>query len=119
MDGAGPLAANWLRAAVDAIAERQLQRNAKLPIAELEEFLSQDQHDPRARRLAYEWIARGDPTAPDRLIPRMLDDPSLELRRDAVARVLAAAEQAAAEQKDDLALATYRRRSIRPAIWTR
>ena len=26
IDGAGPLAANWLRAAVDAIAERQMQR---------------------------------------------------------------------------------------------
>jgi hypothetical protein len=109
LDGAGPLAANWLRAAVDSIAERQLQRNARLPIAELEQFLGQTRHDPRARRLAYEWIARGDSTAPDRLIPKMLNDPSLELRRDAVTWVLAAAEQATAQQKDDLALATYRR----------
>ena len=39
----------------------------------------------------------------------MLDDPSLELRRDAVARVLAAADGAAAEKNDELALATYRK----------
>ncbi|MEZ6071395.1 MAG: hypothetical protein R3C10_14280 [Pirellulales bacterium] len=45
-------------------------------------------HAPRARRLAYEWLVRLDPTTPDRLLPTMLDDPSVELRRDAVARVM-------------------------------
>ena len=109
IDGAGPLAANWLRAAVDTVAERQLQRDGKLPVAELEKFLLQKQHDQRARRLAYEWIVRADPTAPDRLIPGMLDDPSLELRRDAVARVVSAAEKAAAEQKTDEAISTYQK----------
>jgi hypothetical protein len=79
-----------------------------LPITELEQFLHERQHDARARRLAYEWIARNDPTAPERLIPQMLDDPSLELRRDAVARVLQAAEKASAGQNAELALSTYR-----------
>ncbi len=109
IDWAGPLAANWLRAAVDTVAERQIQLNGKLPIADLEKFLLQKEHDPRARRLAYEWIARTDATAPDRLIPSMLDDPSLELRRDAVARVLSVAEKAASEQKTELALSTYQK----------
>ncbi len=109
MDGAGPLAANWLRAAVDTIAERQIQQKRSLPLVELEKFLQQKQHDQRARRLAYEWIARGDPSAPDRLIPQMLDDPSLELRRDAVARLLVAAEKATAAQGGEVALTTYRR----------
>ncbi len=108
IDGASPLAANWLRSAVDAVAERQVRKDGKLPIAELETFLRDRQHDGRARRLAYEWIARNDPSAPERLIPQMLDDPSLELRRDAVARVLASAEQASAEHNTDLALSTYR-----------
>ena len=49
MDGAGPLAANWLRAAVDAIAERHVQGKGMLPIAGLEAFLNQKQHDQRAR----------------------------------------------------------------------
>ncbi|MBI3839537.1 MAG: hypothetical protein HY288_16580 [Planctomycetia bacterium] len=109
IDGASPLAANWLRSAFDAVAERQARKDGKLPIAELEKFLHERQHNSRARRLAYEWIARNDLTAPDRLIPQMLDDPSLELRRDAVARVLMAAEKASAEQNIDLAMSSYRK----------
>ena len=109
MDGAGPLAANWLRAAVDAIAERHWQQGGKLPTGGFEKFLAETQHNPRARRLAFEWIARVDPAAPDRLIPGMLDDPSLELRRDAVARVLTSADKALADKKDAEALATYRK----------
>jgi tetratricopeptide (TPR) repeat protein len=109
MDGAGPLAANWLRAAVDTVAERHMRQHGKLLTSPLEKFLSEKQHDQRARRLAYEWILRNDPTAADRLIPTMLDDPSLELRRDAVARVLAEAERAEADKKADAALAAYRK----------
>jgi len=93
LDDAGPLAANWIRTAVDAVAERQLQRGGKLPAAELERFVLDRRHAPRARRLAYEWLLRVDPAAPQRLIAGMLDDPSLELRRDAVARRI---DQAAA-----------------------
>ena len=40
MDGAGPLAENWLRAAVDAIAEKRVQETGKLPVDRLEKFLS-------------------------------------------------------------------------------
>jgi len=108
MDGVGPLGANWLHAAVDAIAERNLKAG-KLPLDGLEKFLQEKQHDPRARRLAYEWIAKADTGAPDRLIPGMIDDPSLELRRDAVSRVLKAAETAQANKATDEALATYRK----------
>jgi hypothetical protein len=109
IDGAGPLAANWLRSAVDAVAERHTQQGGTLNVAALEKFLDEKQHDQRARRLAYEWIARSDPGAADRLIPGMLDDPSLELRRDAVARVLGAGEKAMTEKQTLLALATYRK----------
>jgi hypothetical protein len=109
MDDAGPLAANWLRAAVDAIAESEFHKSGKLPTARLEKFLAEKQHDPRARRLAFEWLARVDASAPDRLIPSMLDDPSLELRRDAVARLLAAAEKSLAAGNQDEALATYKK----------
>lgn len=109
MDGASPLAINWLRSAVDAIAERQLQHAGHLPIAALEKFLGLRQHDQRARRLAYEWIARDDSRAPARWIPKMLDDPSLELRRDAVAAVLTAADASVTAQENDAALAGYRK----------
>ncbi|MGD9721364.1 MAG: hypothetical protein AB7O59_09155 [Pirellulales bacterium] len=109
IDGADPLAANWLRALVDTIAERQLQSGGKLPTAALEKFLHEQQHDARARRLAYEWIARADPSAPDRLIPKMLDDPSAELRREAVARVIASADAELAAKHNDKALAEYQK----------
>jgi hypothetical protein len=107
MDGANPLAENWLRAAVDAIAERQVQNSGQLPVGSLEAFLAKTDHNPRARRLAYEWIARVDATAPDRLIPNMADDPSLELRRDAVARLIAKAEALGTDKKTGDAVAAY------------
>lgn len=91
LDRASPLAANWVRGAIDAIAERELA-SGKLPTAALEKFALDTSHAPRARRLAFEWLARADKTAPDRLIPGMLHDPSTEFRRDAVARLLAEAE---------------------------
>jgi hypothetical protein len=88
LDDANDIAANWLRAGVDAIAEREVQAGHALPTAELESFIRQKRHAGAARRLAYEWLARVDPTAPGRLLPGMLHDPGAELRRDAVAVVL-------------------------------
>ena len=111
LDQAKPLAANWIRTAIDAVAERTLQSGGRLPASELEKFLHDQRHDPRARRLAYEWLRQVDPTAPDRLIPDALDDPSLEMRRDAVARLLdQASERAQPERKAD-AVALYRKAS--------
>lgn len=107
LKGANPLAANWIRSAVDGIAERQLQQDGKLPAGDLEKFIFDRNHDPRARRLAFEWLAKVDATAPDRIIPQMLDDPSLELRRDAVARVLDQGAKLLADKKPD-ATAVYR-----------
>jgi hypothetical protein len=102
MQGAGPLAENWLRAAVDAAAERVLGQQGDLPRSLLEGVLLDRSEAPRARRVAYEWLLRVDPPAAERLLPRMLDDPSLELRLDAVGRVIARAAAAAddAERRD-------------------
>lgn len=91
LDGANPLAANWIRAAVDTIASRALELG-KLDPAVLEEFALDTHHAPKARRLAFDWLAKVDKTAPDRLIPGMLNDPSVEFRRDAVARLLEQAQ---------------------------
>ncbi len=56
LDDANPLAANWIRGAVDAIAERELDADGKLPAAALENFVLETGHNPRARRLAYEVL---------------------------------------------------------------
>ena len=78
LDDAGPLAANYLRAAVDAVAERTLAAGHKLPHDQLQQFVLDKTHGPRSRRLAFEWLTKIDPAAPDRLIPGFLNDPSLE-----------------------------------------
>jgi hypothetical protein len=92
-DDDNPISANWLRAAVDAIAERELAARRSLPAAKLETFVLDTRQPGTARRLAYDWLARVDSTASARLIPGMLNDPAGELRRDAVALVIQEAKQ--------------------------
>jgi hypothetical protein len=94
MKGAGPLSENWLRGIVESIATRNA---AQLPTAELEKFLSDTQQAPRARRLAFELLVRADAAAEKRLLRGLLNDTSLELRRDAVQLVT---DEAAAFEKD-------------------
>jgi len=107
LDEAGPLAANWIRAAVDTIAERELRSGGKLPAEALEQFVLDRNHAPQGRRLAYEWLRRVDRTAPNRLIPGMLDDPSLEMRRDAITRLIRRAESLSEAEKADEATTIY------------
>jgi hypothetical protein len=90
MDDAGPLAANWLRGAFETVAERELKAKGTLPADMLERFMNSKRHGDWSRRLAYEWLVRIDGRSPDRLLPAMLDDPSLELRHDAVEQALEA-----------------------------
>ena len=99
MDDANPLALNWLRGAYETIASRP---GAKLPTEALMAFLNERKHLPQARRLAYDTLKSVDPGLEERLIPTLLDDPSGELRRDAVAYIMKAAEKLATDgHKDD------------------
>ncbi|MBI5802099.1 MAG: hypothetical protein HZA92_15420 [Verrucomicrobia bacterium] len=104
MDDANDLAANYLRSAVDAIVDRELAAKRTLPQLDLEKFISDTKHNPRARRLAYELIARVSPATGEKLLPTFLNDPSVELRRDAVQQLIDAADKALAAQ--DKAAAT-------------
>lgn len=108
MDGANPLAANWLRAAVDAVVARA-GGAGKVPLEALERFLADAKHDPRARRLAFDLVKGADPARADALLDGMSQDPSVELRRDAVAKVIAAAKALETAGKKEEALAEYRR----------
>jgi len=107
MDDASPVALNWLRSAVDVIAARELAAGKSLPVATLEKFLAKKSHHPRARRLAYELIAQAEPERAQKLIAGMLDDPSTELRRDAVERVLVEARQMSKSARKDESLIQY------------
>jgi hypothetical protein len=108
MDGAGPLAANWIATAVQVIVERQQAHGGPLPAAALESLVLQRSHSPRGRQLAYEILLGVDPQAQQRLIPKMLDDPCLDFRREAVARLLTEAAKAAEAGDKDKARAVYR-----------
>ena len=99
MDEANPLAENWLRGSFEAIADRNRKAGTPLPKDELEQFALDRTHAPPSRKLAFDWLVRIDPSATDRLVPGMLDDPSVEFRREGVARLIDAARQAG-EAKD-------------------
>lgn len=107
MNDDNPLACNWIRAAVDTIAERTLRQGDPLPAAELTNYLQDPSHSPRSRRLAFEWITRVDPSARDRLVPGWLEDPSLELRREAVAMKTMEADEALADGRREQAIVAY------------
>lgn len=103
MDGAGPLAANWIATAAQAVVERAGRDHQALPLAELEALVLDRKHSPRPRRLAFEILAAADPAARARLVPRFLDDPAGELRYDAVAQLMAEAEGKAADNAREAA----------------
>ena len=107
IDDTKPLAANWIRSVVDQIAERAIRNGRSLPARELEKIVFDDQYSPRARRLAYEWLVKVDAKAEQRIIPNMLNDDSIEMRRDAVALVISQAESAEslAKSKDQYRVA--------------
>ena len=90
IDEGHPLAANWLRSAVETIVARAAD---ELPWSILDAYFLDRTQPPRARRMVYEILLTHDPSVADRWLPTSLDDPSLEMRRDAVARQLRLAEQ--------------------------
>ncbi len=98
MNDAEPTGQNWLRSAADAIAERTLAEGGQLPAEQLRALVRNSDAAPRGRRAAYEWLVKVEPAAAEQLLPNMLDDPSIELRYDAVERVIG---QALAEGESD------------------
>ena len=115
-DDANPLAANYLRSAAVAIAQRTLKVGEKLPVDRIEKYLLDPKHDPHGRRLAFELLKQVDPDAPDRYIPKMLNDPSVELRRDAVARLIDSASALLADEKADDAVKDKARQTLAQAL---
>lgn len=112
-EGADARAANWLRSAVDAIVENADLKRDPVELQPLEAFVLEARGPAIGRALAYEWLARLDPTAGDRVLPKVLDDPGRELRRHAVARDLARAE--ALLKGPDKAAATDPLRKLLPS----
>jgi hypothetical protein len=96
---ATPGGANWLRNGL----ERAVDRAGDDVSAEQLATVVRDASRPaRARSLAYAWLKSRQPEAAASLLDTLLDDPTLELRRDAVDKLLASAE--AADDADQKAI---------------
>ena len=108
-DDSNPTATNWLRAAVDAIAEKEKADKRPLPADKLEAFVRDPKFAPSARRVAYERLVAQDPAAKARLLPGLLNDKSPDLRRDAIAHEFADIEKSARPADDFKKLFTYTR----------
>lgn len=105
MTDRGRLANNWLRAALDAIAEQ----GKPMPNKEIEAFVKDRKNSGVGRRLGFEILTRIDPETPKRLLPDMLDDPSSELRRDAVAVVIKDGDDCVKEKDNEGAITAYKK----------
>ncbi|MCB1064901.1 MAG: hypothetical protein KDN20_18530 [Verrucomicrobiae bacterium] len=108
MESSSPLARNWLRSAVEVIADRELTAGANLPVNELGAFLLDVRQSPQARRIAFDTIARVDADTAAKLVPGFLNDPSTELRRDAVQSLMDEAKALVAAENPAAAVLIYR-----------
>jgi hypothetical protein len=108
-DGASPLAINWLRGGFETIADRQIKLQKPLPTQALEAFIQNTKENRNARRLAFEWLQKVEPETAEGMIPGFLLDPSAELRREAVAKLLAEAKAIDAGKTPRLAVAVYKK----------
>lgn len=107
MNGANPLAANWLRAAVGAIADKSRQ-GKDLPLAELKAFLRDTGNDSEPRTLAFDLIRRASEDEAANIMPALLEDPSSELRRYPVAKLLEDGGAALAKGDKTAAIQVFR-----------
>ncbi len=108
MNGASPMASNWFRSALETIVTREIKSGKALPLNNIGDFLLNNSNGPQGRRLAYELISQADPDTAAKLIPGMLNDPSPQLRRDAVQGLITQAAELKTAKKDSAAGLLYR-----------
>lgn len=108
MESSGPLSKNWMRSAVEVIVERELNAKKALPLDDLKAFLLDTKQAPEARRFAFDLMSKIDASAAKQLIPGFLNDPSTELRRDAVAQLIASGKSQIEKEDQPAAIATFK-----------
>lgn len=104
MDKANPLAMNWLRSAVESIVQREQANKTPLPIVALGAYLLDTRHAPEARAFVFDLLSQVEASQAKSLLPGMLNDPSMEIRRAAVQGVIDQAAARAATHPDAAAL---------------
>lgn len=106
LDDASPLAANYLRLATDSIVGQQGTRS-ELPKETLTQLVMDLDHSSQARELAFEIISVSDSDYSQNMVGLFINDPSLSLRRLAVARKKAEADILLSVSQKDAALSIY------------
>lgn len=106
MNGANPLAENWLRTAIGVIADQAIAAK-KLPVSALQAFLSDTKNSPASRVVAFDILQRAEPDLAQKITPSLLEDPSSELRRHPVSKLIEAGDEALAQDKKEAALTAY------------
>lgn len=104
---ATPAGVNWLRSALDRAAARL---GDAVPLDELAAAAADTTRAARGRSLAFSWLRERDSARADALLDGMAEDPALDLRREAVDRLLASAAAA-----DDAVQRTVHRRALAAA----
>lgn len=84
MKGASPIGKNYLSGAAGSL----YQRDSESLRSQLEAFLDDEQQDGESRYLVFQWLTENRNELREQMLDQMLDDPSLELRFDAVAQTL-------------------------------
>lgn len=83
MRGASSIGKNWLL----GIANSSQKKNPASK-QELEGFLKDTKQDPEARYTVFRWLTDGDESSRNQWLETMLDDPSPEIRYEAIAKAL-------------------------------
>lgn len=91
MDSANSIALNWLRSAVNQATRRA---DGKLPIDAIEAYFKDQSHSAMGRLLAFELMTQGDESRREKMIEKLIDDPSLPLRELAVDQMISRSDQA-------------------------
>ncbi len=102
-----PVASNWLRGAVEAIADKAKNEGQPIANEELVTFIENTEHSPKSRSVAYHLLKQQDEAAASKLIPSFANDASLELRLLAVDKLIEDAKAKLKDEQKDEAIATY------------
>lgn len=93
-DGVNPIAENWIRGIAFGIA----QRSGTPAISELKNYVIDQGNNAIGRVIAMELIKREDASSAEKMLDKLLDDPSLAIREMAVEQAIGKAESLAESQ---------------------
>ncbi|MBD3672418.1 MAG: hypothetical protein HUJ26_02730 [Planctomycetaceae bacterium] len=99
MNGANPLAENYLRSAFEVIVA---DGEGDLPMGQLAAYLQDQENNQKARSMVFELLKHKTPAKADKMLDGMLKDSSAEIRYQAVQKVIDRAKKLdAGEQKKE------------------